>query len=344
MLQTYGRLIDDWLFRFVTRGPVWQHLLAFPLLGVVAGHLIVQWIRHLRRGAARDYGAFADPIPDRWIVATTGALFTALDLAAIHGGAHWVTEGGAVDWAHWRLMYYFVLIGFLVVATVIDLEFYLIPDELTLPGIAFGIGAAGLITNMALMHVWIDWNQAHPIYGPYIPEWIKHHPHLHGLAWSMVGATVGVGVTWLVRMVSAWVLRVESLGFGDVTLMAMIGSYLGWQPTVLVFFLAPLCGVALGILLKLLHGRRALPYGPCLSASALIVLMTWRWLWQPTREIFGHWPTLVGLAAFCTAGLVGLLELLRLYRSIPVTRRTKKVEGKESGRGGEGESDQERGG
>lgn len=322
MLHSLGHFIDDWLFRFVTRGPIAGHVVVFAPLGLLAGLAIVRWIRRFRHRLATEFGTQHEPVSDAGIVLVTTLLFTGLDLSVAFGGAHWITEGGSVDWAHWRLLYHFALVGLLIAATVVDFEFYLIPDEITLPGLAIGAGGAALVTNLALMHVWIDWNQADPIFGPYIPEWIKHHPHWHGLAWSLAGAAVGAGVTWLVRLVSAWVLRVESLGFGDVTLMAMIGSFLGWQPVVLVFFLAPLCGVVIGVLLKFAHGRRALPYGPCLSASALIVLMTWRWLWRPTREIFGHWPTLIGLAAFCMVSLVGLLALLRLYRSIPVTRRT----------------------
>jgi prepilin signal peptidase PulO-like enzyme (type II secretory pathway) len=321
VLHSLGLWIDDSLFRFVTRPSIVPHLVVFPLVGLAAGFLISRWVRRFRRQFAVEFGAQSDPIPDAIILLGTALLFTALDFAVAFGGAHWVTEGGSIDWGHWRLLYHFVLASLLVAATVVDLEYYLIPDEITVPGLAIGVAGAALVTNLAVMHIWVDWNQADPIFGPYIPEWIKHHPHWHGLAWSIAGAAVGAGVTWLVRIVSAWVLRVESLGFGDVTLMAMIGGFLGWQPVVMVFFLAPLCGVVIGILLKIVHGRRALPYGPCLAASAMIVLMSWRWLWQPTREIFGHVPTLVGLAAFCTASLVGLLALLRLYRSIPVTRR-----------------------
>jgi leader peptidase (prepilin peptidase)/N-methyltransferase len=122
-------------------------------------------------------------------------------------------------------------------------------------------------------------------------------------------------------MISLWVLGMEALGLGDVTLMAMIGSFLGWQPIVFVFLLAPLCGIVMALVLWLTRRRRAVPYGPFLSAAAVLVLFTWRWLWTPTREIFGHWPTLVALAVGVTGGMAALLGLLRLYRAIPVERR-----------------------
>ena len=184
-----------------------------------------------------------------------------------------------------------------------------------------GVGAAACIGNLHLMPAWVDWNQADPIHGPYIPEWIKSHPHWHGVVFSLAGLVVGAGITWLARTISRLILGMEALGFGDVTLMAMIGSFLGWQPVVFVFLLAPVCGIVVAITLRLAKQRRVLPYGPFLSAAAVLVLCTWRWLWTPTREIFGHWPTLMGLAVVVTGGMAGLLGMLRLYRAIPVERR-----------------------
>ena len=113
----------------------------------------------------------------------------------------------------------------------------------------------------------------------------------------------------------------DSLGLGDVTLMAMIGSFLGWQPVVCVFLIAPVCGVLVGLLLQFSAGRKALPYGPCLAAAAVVVLFTWRIIWERTRDLFGHVPTLFGLAVLLIGGMAVLLGLLRLYRAIPVARR-----------------------
>jgi leader peptidase (prepilin peptidase)/N-methyltransferase len=104
--------------------------------------------------------------------------------------------------------------------------------------------------------------------------------------------------------------------------MAMIGSFLGWQPVIFVFLLAPLCGIFVAVVLRLLYGRIVVPYGPFLSAATVLVLLTWRRLWTPTREVFGHWPTLLGLGIGIIVAMATLLGLLRLYRSIPVERRT----------------------
>lgn len=321
---------NDELFRFVTQGPPWRHVAAFLPLGLLSGIGVARWtarmIRDESEGARRlsSQGQAA-------IVLVTAALFTLLVLAVMHDPwrTQWITEGGSINWGHWRLLYHYALLSFLVAATAIDFDQYIIPDRITLPGTLIGIGAATIVGNMQLMQVWVDWNQLHPIEGPYIPEWIKQHPHWHGLAYSLAGLAVGGGITWMARLVSQWVLRTEALGFGDVTLMAMIGSFLGWQPVVFVFLLAPAFGLLTAVTQRLAHGRRALPYGPYLSAAAVAVLFTWRWLWKPTREIFGHWPTLLGLFAGVVVTMALLLGLLRLYRAIPVETRSARQRDKE---------------
>jgi len=311
--------INDLAFRFVTRGPGWAHLAVCVPLGLLAGLLLAHWTARLVADESRGERRLS-----RWpkaaIVLATAAFFPGLILAVIGGNCQSLTEGGSIDWAHWRLLYHYVLVGLLIAATATDFDQYVIPDQITLPGMAVGFFAAACLGNMQLVPIWVDWNHLDPIAGPFIPEWIKQHPHLHGMAFSLAGLAAGAGITWAARLISRFVLGKEALGFGDVTLMGMIGSFLGWQPVVLVFLLAPMCGALAAVTLRVLYGRRAVPYGPYLSAAALVVLFTWRWLWIPTREIFGHWPTLVALAAGVTGGMAALLGLLRLYRAIPVER------------------------
>ncbi|MCL0324223.1 A24 family peptidase, partial [Escherichia coli] len=83
------------------------------------------------------------------------------------------------------------------------------------------------------------------IYGPYLPDWMKNHPHLHGLAWSLAGMLAGGGIIWLGRVSSRLILGQPAIGFGDVTLMAMIGAFIGWQPVLCAMAVAPVCGVIL---------------------------------------------------------------------------------------------------
>lgn len=243
-------------------------------------------------------------------------------------------------WWYWRIGHHVVLLSLMLAVTATDLRAHFIPDTITFPGTLYGIALAALSGDLQLQHLWIDWNQEVPqIAGPFVPDWIKVHPHLHGLAWSLAGALAGAGVTWLTRTIARRVLGREALGLGDVTLMAMIGSFVGWQPVTVVLLVAPLAAVTAGVALGWSTGRPFLPFGPFLCLAATIVLFCWRWIWMlelsfspaarpddrlgtfSVRHLFGDWPSLVIVGAVVLAALVVLLALRRAYRSIPVTSR-----------------------
>jgi leader peptidase (prepilin peptidase)/N-methyltransferase len=75
----------------------------------------------------------------------------------------------------------------------------------------------------------------------------------------------------------------ESMGGGDVKLLAMIGAFLGWQKVILVFFLAPFFGVFVGLINMLVKKDHTLPYGPLLSVAAIFSLF---WADRIIRLIF----------------------------------------------------------
>lgn len=217
-----------------------------------------------------------------------------------------------------RLIYHAVLCLLLVWASVIDLDCYVIPDAITLSGLVLGVGAAAWFQELQIAHLWVDWMYAVPqIRGPLIPEWYDQHRLWHALAWSLAGAGVGAGITQLVRLVSSQVLGQEAMGFGDVTFMAMIGSFLGWQAVVLTFALAPLTGLIGAIVTRLVSDRGYLPYGPCLASAAVIVLFNWSMFWSQTRMLFSDLWLILGVGAGALVALVVLLNFLRMLRKLP---------------------------
>lgn len=218
----------------------------------------------------------------------------------------------------WRFVYHLTLFSFLIVATAIDFDCYTIPDEITLPGTLIGLLGACVVGELQVCHLWVDWSAAIPqLRGPLIPDWYDHHRFWHACAWSFAGIVAGAGLTQLSRLVSSRVLGQEAMGFGDVTLMGMIGSYLGWQAVTMAFLIAPLAGLSIGVLMRMLTGKTYLPYGPWLSMAAVVVLFTWNRLWLETRLIFSDWISVATLAAVGGGGFVLLLFLLQLYKAIP---------------------------
>ncbi|MEM9825647.1 MAG: A24 family peptidase [Planctomycetota bacterium] len=102
----------------------------------------------------------------------------------------------------------------------------------------------------------------------------------HGCLTSLVGLAVGGGVVWAIRIVASGALGLEAMGFGDVTLMAMIGTFVGWQAAILAFFLSPFTAIIIVVVRLVLSGQRQTPFGPYLCAGTLLTLVFWDALYQ----------------------------------------------------------------
>lgn len=136
-----------------------------------------------------------------------------------------------------------------------------------------------------------------------------------GQQWlSLWSALLGMGISgafiWMVRLGSRLGLDREAMGFGDVTLMAMFGAFLGWQPCVVLFFIAPFAGIVLGLLLILIFKDPEIPYGPFLCASALLTMLNWPMLWALTIPIFQLGSLLVTLGLGLWLLMVLLLSVI----------------------------------
>jgi len=141
--------------------------------------------------------------------------------------------------------------------------------------------------------------------------WSIGGPHWAGLASGLAGIVIGGGLIWIVRILGGAVLHREAMGFGDVTLLAMIGAFLGWQATVVVFFLAPLAGVVVGMGRLLLRGEKEIPYGPFLCLAAAGTVLAWPTIWNVGYPYFSLGWILIAVLVGCLGLMVVLLPPIR---------------------------------
>ena len=141
----------------------------------------------------------------------------------------------------------------LVASTFIDIDFRIIPNEITFTGIL-----------------------AAPMLSLLVPQLHTHSgDRLRAVLLSVQGIAVSGVVVYGIALLGKLAFRKEALGFGDVKLMAFVGGIAGWQVAVIAFFVAPFFGLFMGIPNLVLRGKHVIPYGPFLSLSTLIVLC-WR--------------------------------------------------------------------
>ena len=141
---------------------------------------------------------------------------------------------------------YLIFVSGLIVATFVDFEIQEIPDEVSIGGLIVGLVLSVLF-----------------------PSILNETLRAGALMNSFSGALIGGAMIYGMGMLGELAFKKEAMGGGDVKLLAMIGAFIGWKLTLLTFFIAPLFGSVVGIILKIREGKDVIPYGPYLSLAAV---------------------------------------------------------------------------
>ena len=234
-----------------------------------------------------------------------------------------------IVWLHLRFLLHAVMLCGLIVATAIDRKLRIIPDGCTVPIMLFAVVCSFMSGQLYIVPIWFQDPSTvrilqpmmpallKPLFVPWDPtSFVQSYPHLHGLLVSLTGCIAGAGSVWLVRQIGFLVLRQEAMGFGDVVLMGMIGSVIGWQPVLAVFMFAPTLAIFAAVANWFAHRDNEIPYGPCLSGATVLLLLTWPYSWPFAKRFFDMGPFLVLLAALMTVLLATSLQLVQIVKRL----------------------------
>jgi len=146
----------------------------------------------------------------------------------------------------WQFPIYSILTLALLAVFLIDYDHYIIPNEITYPGIIIGLGLSLLNPEITPVE-------------------------------SLLGILVGGGGLFLIAVIGDWLFKKESMGGGDIKLAAMLGSFLGWQKILFVFIASSVVGLVISIIVMLfsssLRDSRKIPFGPFLAVAAVIAIL-----------------------------------------------------------------------
>jgi prepilin signal peptidase PulO-like enzyme (type II secretory pathway) len=137
-----------------------------------------------------------------------------------------------------------------------------------------------------------------------------------GLLTALIGLVASGGIVWAVRLIGTAALRREAMGFGDVTLMMMVGTFLGWQACLIAFFLAPFAGLIVGIMQFITRRDDVIPYGPFLCMAAAAVVVWWAPIWMWAQSLFAIGALVPAVLVVCLA-LLGLM--LAVWRMVKIS-------------------------
>lgn len=133
----------------------------------------------------------------------------------------------------------------MIVLGFIDFYHQILPDEITLPGLALAL-----------------------IYAPFRSDLT--------LTQALFGAVIAAGFLLFIYGAYYLLRKKEGLGMGDVTMMLFIGAYLGWRLAFFTLILASLVGAVVGVLLIAFRKKDlqySLPFGTFLAPAAFFSLL-----------------------------------------------------------------------
>ncbi len=184
-----------------------------------------------------------------------------------------------------------VLVSFLLLTSLCDLDDMAIPLPITITGTLVGLACSALFawpfpwTGEPLPPVGGQFQPpqlpaglyAWPVWYP-LPSGLRPESWQLGLVTGLAGALAGMMVMRVVRFTFGLTRGIEALGVGDADLMMMAGSFVGWQPILLSCFVAAFPGLLFGVAQLVRRGNQALPFGPSLALGVVLTMWLWPWL------------------------------------------------------------------
>ena len=150
----------------------------------------------------------------------------------------------------------------LIVITFIDYDHQIIPDVITLPGMLVGLSLAPFFMYPLTDPLPFSLGNLLPDAGPYLTAFLN----------SLIGLFLGGFPLFAIGWIWEKLRHVEAMGGGDVKLMGMVGSFLGWKGALLTIMLGAVAGSVVGILLIVVKRHKmekVIPFGPFLAAGAV---------------------------------------------------------------------------
>lgn len=142
------------------------------------------------------------------------------------------------------------LISILVIISISDFKYYIIPDEVLIVGTIF------IIIELIIGCI------------------INNTSVIKGVLFPILSGVLAFITIYIFKIVGDKVFKKECLGGGDIKLLFFIGLALGYDMSLVTVFLAAFIALPFSIIGLIKNNNNVIPFGPYLSMSAVIILLT----------------------------------------------------------------------
>lgn len=164
-----------------------------------------------------------------------------------------------VSFMTWMYMSFWCV---LVLLTLIDLKFMILPTSVIVVGSGIGI-----VFKTSLSLMLYDWF--------YLWD-------------SIVAGILGYVFFYLVYMTFLKLKKKEGMGFGDVRMMGLLGIYVGTEKIVIMLLIASFMALIVGGILYMIRKKsEAYPFGPWLCSATMIMLLWGEQIMQIYKRMLG---------------------------------------------------------
>jgi leader peptidase (prepilin peptidase) / N-methyltransferase len=243
----------------------------------------------------------------------------------------WEINWGVIPLEVWVVFFWHAtLLGFLITTSLCDLQHMEVPLNITVCGTIVGLMGSALLAWPFPASAWatLPWPgrlpppiepglYPWPVWPPkQLPAWLAPGSWQLGVATGLAGSLAGMLTLRAVRFLFGLGRGKEGLGIGDADVMMMAGAFVGWQPTLIAFFVGVFVALFFGVIQLVRRGDQALPFGPALAVGVLITLLAWPTISANTTLylLFSEAWVLGGLAAVGAVFLLLASFLLRIIR------------------------------
>jgi len=134
---------------------------------------------------------------------------------------------------------------------------------------------------------------------------------------AMVGLAVSGGLIWAIRIVGGLMMGQQAMGFGDVTLMAMVGTFIGWQASLAAFVYGIMIAMLAVIVMVIFIRNSHIAFGPYLSMGTVAAVYNWPIVWESARlQVFFFGANLLFVLVASLIGMVILLPIVRWLKGL----------------------------
>lgn len=96
----------------------------------------------------------------------------------------------------------------------------------------------------------------------------------NSLLYSLLDGVISFVVMLLIKLLGDKMFKKESMGGGDIKLMAIIGLILGWELSLVNIFVAAVIALPICFIILYKNADHVIPFGPFLALGSMILLLT----------------------------------------------------------------------